>query len=282
MSVIHTEEARHEIHPASRSLHRERQAAKKKSGNGIGSLARCMSMRWRSRRRRSHVTGNLPRTWPTAATTRSRICSAGSRSWRPTMLFSLAEVAAGKVSPKLAPGEYAWLYSGPLLPEARDFIFRMMTPRQALEIAVRAERRAKAFFEQVLATSNDAGVRELAIELGRDEDSHIAWLQDALARVPEPFRPSEDCAGDPATPQALVDPRADSAFHRIAQAGWKCARSPAGISDYEWPIPSTRTMAVRSSSARAGDSSGAHAKVDTSGMGQFEVRLTRSGAGFAA
>ena len=117
--------------------------------------------------------------------------------------IQLAKVSAGTVSPKPAAGEYAWLYSGPPLPEARNFIFRMLTPRQALEIAVRAEQRAKAFFEQVLAASDDADVRELAIGLGRDEDAHIAWLQDALARVPEPFRPSEECPGDPAVPQIL-------------------------------------------------------------------------------
>ncbi len=38
MSAIHTEEVRHRIHPASRSQHREKQTAKKKSGDGIGSL----------------------------------------------------------------------------------------------------------------------------------------------------------------------------------------------------------------------------------------------------
>lgn len=203
MSVIHAGEARHEIHPASRALHRERQAVNKKSGNGIGSvgalrahaLAIAQEAIARYREFATHVAdhGN------------DELADLFSRLFelKTEHAFHLAKVTARLESPKLAPGEYAWLCSGPTLPEARDFIFRMMTPRQALEIAVRAEERARAFFAQVLAASSDAGVRELAIELGRDEESHIAWLQDALARMPEPFRPSEDCPGDPATPQAL-------------------------------------------------------------------------------
>ena len=203
MSVIHAEEARHRIHPASRSLHREEQAVKKKSGNGIGSLgalyvhglaiAQEAIARYREFAAHAADHGN-----DAVADLFSRLAELEAEH-----AFHLAEVAAAMVSPKLAPGEYDWLYSGPLIPEARDFIFRMMAPRQALEIAVRAEERAKAFFEQVRAASNDAGVRELAVALGRDEESHIAWLQDALALVPEPFRPSEDCPGDPATLQAL-------------------------------------------------------------------------------
>jgi rubrerythrin len=115
----------------------------------------------------------------------------------------LARIAAGKELPKLPPGEYSWLHSDAPLPEARDFIFRMLTPRHALEIAMRAEERARAFFGKMFALSRDAGVRELAIRFGCDEDAHIAWLREALALVPEPFRASDDCPGDPATPQAL-------------------------------------------------------------------------------
>lgn len=203
MSVIHTEEARHEIHPALRSLHRQQQAVKKKSGNGIGSLGalhvHALAI--------AHEAIARYQEFAAHAADHGNDAAADLFSWLAELedehAFHLAHVAEGMVLPKLAPGEYAWLHSGPPLPEAHDFIFRMMTPREALEIAVRAEERAKAFFEQVLAASNDAGVRELAIELGRDEDSHIARLQDALARVPKPFRPSEDCPGDPATPQAL-------------------------------------------------------------------------------
>ena len=203
MSVVHIKERRHETPPVLRSVDREKHAVGRKSGNGIGSLhalhadalAIAQEAIARYREFAAHVAdhGN-----DAVADLFSRLAELEAEH-----AFHLAEVAAGTEWPKPAPGEYSWLHSGAPLPEARDFIFRMLTPRQALEIAVRAEERARAVFEQLFTVSNDAGVRELAIGLARDEEAHIAWLRDALARVPEPFRPSDDCAGDPATLQAL-------------------------------------------------------------------------------
>lgn len=96
----------------------------------------------------------------------------------------LAKKTTRMTLPRLVPGEHAWLERNAPLPEARDFVYRMMTPRLALQLALRAEQRAKSFFEQVLAESADAGIRELAVELARDEDSHIAWVSDALVHAP--------------------------------------------------------------------------------------------------
>jgi rubrerythrin len=113
----------------------------------------------------------------------------------------LAKKSVGIDIPVLAPGEYAWLDSGAPVPEARAFVYRMMTPRLALEIALRAEQQAKAFFEQVRAESRNMGIRELAAEFARDEESHVAWVKDALARLPQPFQPSEQQPGDPTIEQ---------------------------------------------------------------------------------
>src|SRR3990172_3129267 len=73
----------------------------------------------------------------------------------------------------------------------------VLTPRLALEIALRAEQRAKVFFEKVLAEAIDAGIREVARDMARDEQAHIAWVNEELARVPKPYRPSEEQPGDP-------------------------------------------------------------------------------------
>ncbi len=203
MSVIHTEAVRQALRPPSRSPNRKKQVVKRRWGNGIGSVhvlyGRALAIaheaiaRYREFAAYAADHGN-----DAVADVFSRIEESEAEH-----ALHLEKLTLGMALPKLAPGEYAWLYSSPPLPSARDFIFRMLTPRQTLEIAVRAEERAKAFFGEMLAASNDAGVRELANRLGRDGESHIAWLQDALARVPEPFRPSEDYPGDPATPQAL-------------------------------------------------------------------------------
>ena len=117
--------------------------------------------------------------------------------------FHLAKKSLGIEIPLLAPGEYAWLDSGAPVPEARAFVYRMMTPRLALEIALRAEERAKAFFEQVRAESRNAGIRKLAAEFALDEESHIAWVKDALARLPQPLQPSEERPGDPTIEQQM-------------------------------------------------------------------------------
>ncbi|MBK5102779.1 MAG: ferritin family protein [Burkholderiales bacterium] len=103
--------------------------------------------------------------------------------------------------PPLAPGEYAWLDSGAPVPEARAFVYRMMTPHMALAIALSAEERARAFFERVGTEARDASIRELAVEFAREEEAHIAWVSDAIARQPQPYQPSEDQPGDPAIEQ---------------------------------------------------------------------------------
>ena len=117
--------------------------------------------------------------------------------------FHLTKRAAGLTLPKIAAGEHAWLDRDAPVPEAHAFVLRMLTPRLALEIALRAEERAKAFFEKVLAESSDAGIRELAFDMARDEEAHIAWVNEALARAPQPYRPSEEQPGDPTIPQQL-------------------------------------------------------------------------------
>jgi erythrin-vacuolar iron transport family protein len=117
--------------------------------------------------------------------------------------FRLEKKTAGMTLPKLGAGEHAWIDQESPLPEAHAFVHRMLTPRLALEIALRAEERAKRFFERVLAEASDAGIREVAIDMARDEQAHIAWVTEALARVPQPYRPSEDLPGDPTIPQQL-------------------------------------------------------------------------------
>ena len=112
--------------------------------------------------------------------------------------FHWTKRSVGVEIPVIAPEEYAWLDCGAPLPDARAFVYRMMTPRLALEMALRAEERALNFFERVADEADNAGVRDLAKEMAREEQSHIAWVQDALAREATPFRPTEEQPADPA------------------------------------------------------------------------------------
>ena len=117
--------------------------------------------------------------------------------------YHLAKKTAGMALPKLAAGEYSWLDQEAPVPKAHAFVLRMLTPRLALEIALRAEERAKAFFDKVIDESGDAGIREVALDMARDEQAHIAWVNEALARVPKPYQPTEEQPGDPTIPQQL-------------------------------------------------------------------------------
>ncbi len=117
--------------------------------------------------------------------------------------YHLAKKTAGMALPKLAAGEHAWLDREAPVPEAHAFVYRMLTPRLALDIALRAEERAKLFFEKVFAEASDAGIREVALDMARDEQAHIAWVNEALVRLPQPYRPSEEQPGDPTIPQQL-------------------------------------------------------------------------------
>lgn len=87
--------------------------------------------------------------------------------------------------PQLCSHSYSWL--GPEAPEtpARELVFRLMTPRNALAIALTAEKRAEAFFEQVLLTAEDPALRGLAREMAADEAEHVTRIEQLLARTPE-------------------------------------------------------------------------------------------------
>ena len=88
--------------------------------------------------------------------------------------------------PGLASGDYAWLDSAAPETAARELVFRLMTPRHALEIALAGEKRAAAFFERVIMTADDTMLRALATEMAVDEGDHVAMLEKLLEKTPPP------------------------------------------------------------------------------------------------
>jgi len=102
-------------------------------------------------------------------------------------LEELDKRTAGLALPALADGEYSWLDAAAPETAARELVFRLMTPRHALEIALAGERRAAAFFEHVVLTAEDAMLRALACEMAADEGDHIVMLEKLLERTPSPI-----------------------------------------------------------------------------------------------
>lgn len=100
--------------------------------------------------------------------------------------------AGGMPLPTLQPWEFNWIDNAPAERVDRQLIFHMMTPHDALKIALGAEKRAQALYEQAIAASDDPEVKRLARELAGEELEHIAWLEDGLKQVPRPLVTEED------------------------------------------------------------------------------------------
>jgi rubrerythrin len=100
-------------------------------------------------------------------------------------LDTLEGRTAGVAVPDVAASGYAWLDSGAPETVAHELVFRLLTPRAALEIALQAERRAHQFFAEVKTTADDPALRALAQEMALEEQGHIAMVEQAIARTPD-------------------------------------------------------------------------------------------------
>jgi len=85
--------------------------------------------------------------------------------------------------PELPPERYRWMESCPPEKADHDLVYRVATPRQLLEIALKAERNARRFFEWVAGTTADGDIHALAEEMAREEAEHVQWVTRALEYV---------------------------------------------------------------------------------------------------
>jgi rubrerythrin len=101
-------------------------------------------------------------------------------------LEALRRRTAGVSLPVPPLAEYRWLDAAAPETAARELVYRLMTPRQALQIALSAERRAQAFFEQVMTTADDPALRALAREMAAEEQEHVRIVERLLGHTPDP------------------------------------------------------------------------------------------------
>ncbi len=84
--------------------------------------------------------------------------------------------------------QYRWLgLEGPETTDHADLHY-LMTPHQALLLALLNEQRAHDFYNEISRHSSDPEVAELARELAAEEREHVAWVEQWLERFP----PTED------------------------------------------------------------------------------------------
>lgn len=92
----------------------------------------------------------------------------------------------------------AWPSAEPPEVVPNDEVHYMMQPWHALELALAAEQRAEAFFDELARSASDESVRRAAIELRDEETEHVAMVRKWMARYP---KPDADWADDPDPPR---------------------------------------------------------------------------------
>ena len=80
---------------------------------------------------------------------------------------------------------YRW--ASPEGPETIDpmDLHYLMTPYQALGLALHNEQRAQVFFEEIAAACDDKETCELAAKLAEEEIEHVGWVRDWMRKYPE-------------------------------------------------------------------------------------------------
>lgn len=102
-------------------------------------------------------------------------------------LETLERRTAGLALPAIPDSQYHWLELGSPETARHELVFRLMTPRQALAIALVAERRAQAFFEYVAWSAHDPALRALAREMAAEERVHGELIVRTLQATPSPL-----------------------------------------------------------------------------------------------
>jgi rubrerythrin len=85
-------------------------------------------------------------------------------------------------------------------PESVPFeeVHYLMQPWHALQLALAAEQRAEAFFEELARVVDDGPVRAAARRMQLEEREHVELVRSWLAKVPPP---DKDWANDPDPPR---------------------------------------------------------------------------------
>jgi len=105
---------------------------------------------------------------------------------RRTMLFGHAPIRVDR--------SMLWEEEAPAYETVRAF----MSPREAMEVALAAERKAQAFFAALVPRVTDAAVKALLEELRNEEVEHEQLVARQLAKLPAPPpSPAADYADEP-------------------------------------------------------------------------------------
>jgi len=112
----------------------------------------------------------------------------------------ILEQMKGMEVSQIRPLDYKW--SGSESPEMIDMgdMHYMMTPHQALMLALKAEQNAFDFFDHLVKSTDNQEIKQFAAEFAEEEQEHVELVLKELKKHPETDeRPREDM--DPPTQQ---------------------------------------------------------------------------------
>ncbi len=96
------------------------------------------------------------------------------------------ERTEGMELPHIPPWEYQWIDGQTPEAAAAESTHYLMTPHHALQLALKAEKRALDFFTQVADQAEPGMIHDLASELRDEEAEHVDLIKAWLAKLPEP------------------------------------------------------------------------------------------------
>ncbi len=113
----------------------------------------------------------------------------------------IAEQMKGMDIPEIRPVDFK--FPGEESPEALDMgdMHYLMTPRQALQLALRAEQNAFAFFNHILKVTTDEEVKGFAAEFAEEEEEHVELVLRELSKYPESEERQREDLDPPVSPE---------------------------------------------------------------------------------
>jgi len=98
----------------------------------------------------------------------------------------ILERAKGIDLPHIPPWEYKWIDGEAPESVSNGNTHYLMTPHHALQMALKAEKRAVDFFTRLVDQTGPGMIHDLAQELLDEERQHVELVEAWLAKLPEP------------------------------------------------------------------------------------------------
>ena len=100
----------------------------------------------------------------------------------------VVEISKDMELPHIAPWDFKWPEGSTDSPEAQSLegVHYLMTPYQAIKLAMYVENQARDFYANVAETSPNAETQRIAKEFAEEEAEHVELLEGWIVKYPKP------------------------------------------------------------------------------------------------